>query len=190
MFPAVDEPFIVNVADAPALGHSRRATLIDFEGGRGNWPDTGVNIQVLAPGRPNCRYHSETVQEDFLVLLGECTVILDGEERMMHQWDFLHCPAGTEHVFIGAGGGPCAILMIGSRREEHVHYPVNELAARYDASVTHPTEHPEEAYADWRVEPRASVPNPWAQLMGASRHPEGDPAGEPSGEGPESRSRP
>ena len=156
-----DEAFIVNVADAPALSHSRRATLIDFEAGREPFADTGVNVQVMAPGQPNCRYHSEPVQEDFLVLFGECIAIVEGEERPMRQWDFLHCPAGIEHVFVGAGDGPCAVLMIGSRRVDAAHYPVNEVAAKYDASVTRETDDPAEAYADWRQEPWREAPNPW-----------------------------
>ena len=173
MFGGVDEAFIVNVSDAPALGHSRRATMIDFEEGRGNWADLGVNIQVLAPGQPNCRYHSEPVQEDFLVLFGECKVILEGEERALRRWDFVHCPAGTEHVFVGAGDGPSAVLMIGSRRDDRVHYPVNELAATYDASVKAPTDDPAVAYADWRTEPRRPVTNPWARLTAADRDRDG-----------------
>ncbi|HTY98157.1 MAG TPA: cupin domain-containing protein, partial [Solirubrobacteraceae bacterium] len=163
---SVDEAFIANVADAPAIGHPRRATVIDFEERRREWPDLGVNIQVMQPGQPNCRYHSETVQEDFLVLAGECKVILEGEERALRQWDFVHCPAGTEHVFVGAGDGPCAVLMIGSRQGGGVHYPVNELAAAYDASAKEATDSPAEAYADWNVEPRRQVPNPWADLTG------------------------
>jgi uncharacterized cupin superfamily protein len=157
----VDEPFVVNVAAAPALGHPRRASVIKLEPDDVSWPDTGVNIQIMHPGQPNCRYHSEPVQEDFLVLHGECLVILDGEERLLRQWDFLHCPAGTEHVFVGAGHGPCAVLMIGSRRDEATHYPVNELAAKYDASVSEATDDPAEAYADWRKEPRRPTQNPW-----------------------------
>jgi uncharacterized cupin superfamily protein len=157
----VDQPFILNVADAPALTHPRRATMIDFEPDEAPWPDTGVNIQVLQPGQPNARYHSEPVQEDFLVLHGECIAILDGEERPLRQWDFLHCPAGTEHVFVGAGDGPCAVLMIGSRREEAAYYPVNEVAAKYDASTPEETDDPAVAYADWRKEPRRPAPNPW-----------------------------
>ena len=157
----MDQPFITNLADAPALAHSRRATILDLEPDKAPWPDVGVNVQVLQPGQPNCRYHSEPVQEDFLVLHGECLAIVDGEERPMRQWDFFHCPAGTEHVFVGAGTGPCAILMIGSRREDAAHYPVNALAARYDASVTEETDDPAEAYADWRQEPRHRAPNPW-----------------------------
>lgn len=156
-----DEPFVINVSDAPALAHSRRATMIDFEPEGVEWPDTGVNIQVMEPGRPNSRYHSEPVQEDFLVLYGECIVILDGAERRLRQWDFVHCPAGTAHVFVGAGSGPCAVLMIGSRREVAAHYPVSAVAATYDASVERATDEPAEAYADWRQEERRRTLNPW-----------------------------
>src|SRR5256714_9858829 len=157
----MDEPLIMNIADAPATGRPRRATMIDFEPDGRSWPDTGVNVQVMQPGQPNCKYHSEPVQEDFLVLHGECIVILEGEERPLRQWDFVHCPAGTDHVFVGAGEGPCAVLMIGSRREDRVHYPVNPLAAKYDASVNTATDDPEQAYADWRQEQWQRTANPW-----------------------------
>jgi uncharacterized cupin superfamily protein len=95
------------------------------------------------------------------VLSGECLVILNGEERRLRAWDFVHCPAGTEHVFVGAGDGPCAVLMIGSRRKDAAHYPVNSLAARYDASVAVATDEPAEAYADWRQEPWRPVEGAW-----------------------------
>jgi uncharacterized cupin superfamily protein len=157
----VDRPFVVNAADARARAHPRRATLIDFEPADAPFAEVGVNIQILQPGQPNCRYHSEPVQEDFLVLQGECIAIVDGAERRLRQWDFLHCPAGTEHVFVGAGEGPCAVLMIGSRRLDEAHYPVNELAAKYDASVAQATDSPEEAYADWRREPWRDAPGSW-----------------------------
>jgi uncharacterized cupin superfamily protein len=157
----MDEPRIINVADAPASGRPGRMTYLRFEPDGLRWPDMGVNIQIMQPGQPNGLYHSEPVQEDFLVLHGECLVILDGEERLLRQWDFLHCPAGTEHIFVGAGDGPCAVLMIGSRREVAAHYPVSELAAKYGASATKATDDPAEAYADWRREPRREVPNPW-----------------------------
>ena len=90
MVALIDDVLIINVASVPALGHSRRSTSIDLEPDGMDWPDTGVNIQVMEPGQPNCRYHREPVQEDFLVLSGECIVILDGEERRLQQWDFLH----------------------------------------------------------------------------------------------------
>lgn len=157
----MDEPFVQNVADALTRAHPRRATVIDFERDDARWPDTGVNIQIMEPGQPNCRYHSEPVQEDFLVLFGECIAIIGDEERALRQWDFFHCPAGTPHVFVGAGAGPCAVLMIGSRRKDAAHYPVSEVAARYGASVTSPTDEPAEAYADWREEPWREVPSAW-----------------------------
>ncbi len=161
MVPNMDKPFVMNVGDAPAMEHPRRATIIDFEPDSSPWPDTGVNIQIMQPGQPNCRYHSEPVQEDFLVLHGECIVILEGEETPLRQWDFVHCAAGVEHVFVGAGDGPCAVLMIGSRRLDEAHYPVNEVAAKYGASVSVQTDEPDEAYADWRQEPRQPAQNPW-----------------------------
>jgi uncharacterized cupin superfamily protein len=157
----VDQIVVMNIADAPALARPNRATMIDFEPDGQSWPDTGVNVQVMQPGQPNCKYHSEPVQEDFLVLHGECIAIVDGDERRLHQWDFLHCPAGVEHVFVGAGDGPCAVLMIGSRRLDEAHYPVNEVAAKYGASVETATSDVDEAYADWRTEPPRSVSVEW-----------------------------
>lgn len=152
---------IVNLADAPARSHPRQATSIDWEPDGAPWPDTGVNVQVMQPGQPNCKYHSEPVQEDFLVLFGECIAIIDGAEHQLRQWDYFHCPAGVEHVFVGAGDGPCAVLMIGSRRKDEAHYPVSEVAAKYDASVANATDEPDEAYVDWRREPWQPISSPW-----------------------------
>jgi uncharacterized cupin superfamily protein len=97
----------------------------------------------------------------FLILSGECILVVEEQERQLRQWDYVHCPAGTRHVFVGAGDGPCAILMIGARSEvERLYYPVSEVAAKYDASPAKETELPEEAYADW---PGDFVPTrvPW-----------------------------
>lgn len=146
------EPFIVNIADAKAFASRNAGTYVPFEDRDDPFADFGINIHVLAPGEPNAKYHSEVAQESFLMLSGEAIVILDGVERPLRQWDFVHCPAGTEHVFIGAGDGPCAILMVGVRRrgaEVEVHYPANELAARYGAVAPEPTSDPEAAYSDW-----------------------------------------
>ncbi len=157
----MDQPLVVNIADAPARAHPRRATYLGLEPEGARWSDTGVNVQIMQPGQPNCLYHSQPVQEDFLVLHGECVLILAGEERKLRQWDFVHCPADTDHVFVGAGDGPCAVLMIGSRRVRAAHYPLNDVAARYGASAAEPTDDPAEAYAEWRREPWNPAPNPW-----------------------------
>ena len=90
------------------------------------------------------------VEEGFLVLSGECTLIVEEQERPLRQWDYFHCPAETRHVIVGAGDGPCAILMIGARPEvETLHYPVSEVAAKYGASAAKETDEPDEGYADW-----------------------------------------
>jgi len=150
---AVPEWFVVNVADAPALRHDLAGAFVPFESREQRFPDFGINIHVLRPGEPNAKYHAESVQEDFLVLSGECLAIVEGEERRLRAWDFLHCPAGTAHVLVGAGDGPCAVLMVGARREgATVHYPVSELAARHGASVPEATDDPRQAYADWSGE--------------------------------------
>jgi uncharacterized cupin superfamily protein len=142
--------FVVNVADAVAMEHDRGGIAIGFEDPRDPFSDFGVNIRVLQRGQPNGKYHSENVQEDFLVLAGECVAIVGGEERRLRAWDFVHCPAGTDHIFVGAGDGPCAILMVGGRRpDKALHYPVDESAARYGASTPEPTTDPATAYSDW-----------------------------------------
>jgi uncharacterized cupin superfamily protein len=154
--------FIVNVADSPAEGEPRSGRWVAFEREGEDFPHYGIGIHVIEPGQPNGRYHAESAQEDFLVLHGECIAIVEGEERRMRQWDFLHCPPGTNHILVGAGDGPCAILMAGARGPEHkLHYPVSELAAKYDASTKVDTDTPAEAYADWNPRQFGPVDFPW-----------------------------
>jgi uncharacterized cupin superfamily protein len=160
----MSDSFVINAADALAREHPVAGVRIDFDP---YWafPDTGVNIQVLRPGQPGCKYHAESVQEDFLVLAGECLALIDGEERTLRQWDFFHCAAGTPHVFVGAGDGPCWILQIGARRADAtLDFPVDDRAARYGASSPVPTGDGDEAYADWGGPPPGDSPRvaaPW-----------------------------
>jgi uncharacterized cupin superfamily protein len=145
--PAGEGWFIVNAREGEWLHNEKFGEGVVFEGSA-QFPHYGINIQVMMPGQPNCYYHAEEGQEDFLVLSGECLVLIEGEERKLKAWDFVHCPPWTEHVFVGAGDGPCAILMVGSRgRGEGVIYPVSEVALRYGASVQETTSDPQEAYA-------------------------------------------
>jgi glyoxylate utilization-related uncharacterized protein len=107
-------------------------------------------------------YHRERGQEDFLVVSGECMLVIEGEERHLKAWDFVHCPPWTEHVFVGAGEGPCAIVMVGSRAEGfEVVYAVNEIAAKYGASVIEETSTPDDAYARWGPEERTRYLDGW-----------------------------
>src|SRR5436190_11290762 len=115
MKPEGDGWFVVNVADA--IGLSFDETLYDFgfEAERGDFPHFGINVSVLGPGKPAAMYHAEAGQEAFLVLQGECVLIVEDRERHLRQWDFVHCPPRTPHVIVGAGDGPCAVLMVGAR---------------------------------------------------------------------------
>jgi uncharacterized cupin superfamily protein len=103
---------------------------------------------MLTPGEPNCIYHGENAQEDFLVLYGKCLLLVEGEERPLKQWDFVHSPASTEHDFVDAGDGPCAILMVGVRpAEEELLYPVVDVARKHGAGVDRETRFGREAYS-------------------------------------------
>jgi uncharacterized cupin superfamily protein len=143
--------FVLNLADALAVrNEAKGGATYPIEPRELPFRDIGVHVRVLWPGEPNGLYHSEDVQEGFLVLSGECTLIVEEEERPLRQWDYVHCPPDTRHIFVGAGEGPCAILMIGARREvEKLHYPVSPVAAKYGASAGKDTADPDEAYADW-----------------------------------------
>ena len=95
------------------------------------------------------------------MLSGECTAIVEGQERRMGPWDYLHCPSGTTHITVGGGDGPCAILMLGARSADNtIHYPVDPIAARHGASVTRATDSPKEAYAD-QENTVTREPAPW-----------------------------
>jgi uncharacterized cupin superfamily protein len=141
--------FVLNAAEASWERDHDNGVWCGFEATDGRTEGFGIGVHVLEPGQPNGRYHSESVQEGFLVLSGECLAIVEGEELPMRQWDYLHCPPGTDHILVGAGDGPCAILMVGVRSPDNeIRYSVSELAARYGASVKQPTSSPKEAYAD------------------------------------------
>jgi uncharacterized cupin superfamily protein len=155
--------FVLNLADALAVRNEERGgATYPIEPREAPFDGFGVRVKILPPGEPNALYHSEAVQEGFLVLSGECTLVVEEEVRELRQWDYFHCPAGTRHVFVGAGENPCVILMVGVRPEvERLHYPQSEVAAKYGASASESTDNPDEAYADWpgEYEP-ARVPWP------------------------------
>ena len=141
--------FVVNARDARWWRHEAFGSATTFENEEdAPFKELGINIQVLEPGQPNCMYHGENAQEDFLVLFGEGLLLVEGEERPLKQWDFVHCPPWTQHVFVGAGDGPCGILMVGRRPEqEELLYPVAEVARKHNAGVERETTSGKEAYA-------------------------------------------
>ena len=146
LVPAGEGWYVVNAREARWWDYVELGRACDFEGDV-RFERFGINIWVLEPGQPNCMYHGEGEQEDFLVLAGECLLVVEGEERPLRQWDFVHCPPWTEHVFVGAGEGPCAILMVGTRSQGGVVYAANETAQRYGAAVERETRENRESYA-------------------------------------------
>lgn len=150
-----DTWFVVNAAEADGgwverAGFGKRC-LLEPEDGR--FEHVGIHLSVIGPGDRSTLYHAEEAQEGFLVLRGECTAIVEEQERSLKQWDFVHCPPGTRHVFVNEGSEPCVLLMVGARTGGGVHYPVSEIALRHRAGVESETHSPKEAYAGfdpWR----------------------------------------
>jgi uncharacterized cupin superfamily protein len=160
--------FVVNARDAAWEVHAIGAACF-FEGEQSPFEQLGVNLRVLWPGRSTWRYHSEGYQEDFLVIAGECVLLVDEEERLLKTWDFVHCPAGTAHAFVATGDGPCIIVMAGARDAEWpagIVFPRSDLALRHGVGVETETTSPDEASAglpDWRRErPEGWDELPWA----------------------------
>ncbi len=149
LVPATSGWFVLNARDArwiekPGHGHSVPLTGVDEYEAETFFPMLGMAIRVLGPGEPSTTYHWETEQEDFLVLWGEAVLIVEGEERELKQWDFVHCPPGTRHAFAGAGERGCGLLCVSSRQFQKDgpwgFYCTDEAAARYNASSPEETQ--------------------------------------------------
>ena len=118
--------FVVNAADAAWTTNDRHGSACIFESDRivlrgrpdltsYEKPAAGFVIRVVSPGQPSSGFHAESAQEDFLVIAGECILLVEDEEHHLRTWDFVHCPPGTAHTFVGAGEGPCIIVCAGNR---------------------------------------------------------------------------
>ena len=143
--------FVVNARDARWVDRGPRGAVCDLEGDV-SLPQVGIYVYVLGPGQPMSMYHWEADQENFLVLSGEALLIVEGRERPLRQWDFVHCPPRASHTIVGAGNGPCVIVAVGARvdsvdNEDWGGYPVDEAALRHGAGVERETRDPKEAYA-------------------------------------------
>jgi uncharacterized cupin superfamily protein len=162
--PAGEGWFVVNVLDAAWIANETFGSCCIFESDATHFPQSGFTLAVLQPGRPSGMYHRESNQEDFLVLAGECLLLVEGEERLLRAGDFFHCPRDCEHIFVGAGDGPCVIFMTGSRgNEKAIVYPRSDVALRYGAGVEEETTKPAEAYAAFPAWVPAERPHalPW-----------------------------
>lgn len=157
--------FVKNVRDARWASHDKFGSGGMFEPEPGAFEQLGINIRVLQPGQPNCLYHRENLQEDFLVLSGEPLLLVDGQERPLRPWDFVHMPPDVDHVFVGAGDGPSVILMVGARSpDEELFYPVAEVAQKHGAAAEADTPDPSVAYAPFGERRMGERPSSWDSL--------------------------
>jgi uncharacterized cupin superfamily protein len=159
LVPQGDGWFVVNVADAGWMRNDHFGARCTFEAdgrlvserpdlGIQQHPQLGIRLHVLQPGKPSTMYHRESDQENFLVLSGDCLLIVEGEERRLRVWDFVHCAPNTTHSFVGAGDEPCVMLMVGARTEGGtILYPRDNVALKHGAGVEQDTPSPQEAYA-------------------------------------------
>jgi len=148
--------FVLNAREARWRHREGRGDSLPFTGftdfeAETYFPQVGIGLFVLGPGEPIGMYHWEADQEDFLVLSGEALLLVEGEERTLRQWDFVHCPPETKHMIVGAGDGPCTVLAIGAREHmataEWGAYTVDEVALRHGVGVEEETSDAEVAYA-------------------------------------------
>ena len=141
--------YVLNLRDAVwrhADGRGAVCVALDDFEGRRRAEQLGMNPFVLAPGEPMSQYHWEADQEAFLVVAGEAALIVEGEERRLRAWDFVHCPPKTKHVIVGAGSGPCVVIAVGARERDELGFPADEVAKRHGASVEEDTTDGDAAY--------------------------------------------
>ncbi|MGH3072952.1 MAG: cupin domain-containing protein [Gaiellaceae bacterium] len=149
LVPESDGWFVLNTKDAVWKESREFGRYTSWEGtGDARFKELGINVGLLTPGQPACMYHGEDAQEDFLILSGEAVLVVEGEERPLNAWDFVHCPAWTKHVIVATGSAPCLVLAVGARNgRPGLLYPADETARRHGASVERDTPHGSEAYA-------------------------------------------
>jgi uncharacterized cupin superfamily protein len=159
--------FVVNARDVRWRESKGRGASSNF-GGDTVFEQLGVGITVVGPNEPTTTYHWETDQEDFLVLRGGGVAIVDGAEQPLRQWDFIHCPPGVAHAFVG---GPEGLVLFGvGARERHTmlnddgervgrpdwgEYVADPIAAKHGAAPDETTTSAAEAYK--RFPPREPV---------------------------------
>jgi uncharacterized cupin superfamily protein len=166
LVPAGEGWFVVNARDARWYDRGPRGFACRFEGeGPLEFPQLGVQLFVLGAGEPMSMYHWEADQEDFLVLSGEAILVIEGEERPLRAWDFVHCPPGADHTIVGAGEGKAVLVAVGARvdstGENWGGYPVHEAAVRHGASAERETTSPEEAYARFPARKPVRLEEAW-----------------------------
>jgi uncharacterized cupin superfamily protein len=164
--------FVLNACDAQWWSRPGRHS-VSFTG-KNEWeadtyfPMLGVQLAVLEPGEPNSLYHWETEAEAFLVVSGEALLVVEGQERPLRQWDFVHCPPKTEHVIVGAGDGPCILLAMSSRENQafgpYGEYVAHDVARKHGASPSQTSQDPPDEDVPWPASEPSSYRDGWLPI--------------------------
>jgi uncharacterized cupin superfamily protein len=152
--------FVLNARDALWLHNDMRAVCRFSGEGAAHFDDLGIGLYWIQPGKPMSLYHHEAGQEDFLLLRGHGTLIVEGQERALEPWDLFHCPARTPHTIVAVGDEPALILAVGARKERgSARYPVEPAAIRHGAGVPDESTSARETYASFGDPRRGPVPD-------------------------------
>jgi uncharacterized cupin superfamily protein len=127
----VSDWFVANVRELRWQENELGATC-EFDKHRERFGEFGINLTVLRPGQPMTMYHREGYQEGFLVLRGECLLLVDDQEIPLTQWDYVHCSRDVPHAIVGAGEGTTSlVLAVGNRvGQDVILYPRAETALK------------------------------------------------------------
>ena len=67
-------------------------------------PGAGFTIRVVPPGQPGRLSTTPSrSRRTSSILMGECVLIIEDQERHLRPWDFVHCPPMTAHTFVADG---------------------------------------------------------------------------------------
>jgi mannose-6-phosphate isomerase-like protein (cupin superfamily) len=153
--------FVLNARESRWRDYGPMGFNCSFEGKK-RFPELGINLNVLPRGASLGLYHLEAHQEDFLVVSGECALVVEGERRELRAWDFVHCPAGTAHMIVGTGDDPAVVIAVGGRGgRTGLRYLVDPVARELGVSVEAETTTPAEAYASYPWPTRTSYRDGW-----------------------------
>jgi uncharacterized cupin superfamily protein len=159
--------FVVNVRDARWLHNSMRSVCRFGGEGEAHFDDLGVSLFWVQPGRPMSLYHHEAGQEDFLVLAGEGILVIEGQERPLQPWDFVHCPPRTAHTIVAAGEQPALVFALGARKEKgSARYPVDPAAIAHGAGVPGQSTTAHDVYASFGEPTPGPAPDIFSSGLG------------------------
>lgn len=106
-------------------------------GDAGRLTQFGANLVILQPGALSSLRHWHEKEDEFvMVTQGECTLVQDEGETVMHPGDCAAFPAGNPngHHFINRTDREARFLVVGSRAPHEVaHYSDHDLMATLHA---------------------------------------------------------